>query len=58
MIYNYVYLEMKRKTLQQWQTMHTLVYWKRTDTNSLEAVIHYENLDEHLSLMHCLVCRR
>lgn len=38
--------------------MHTLVNWKRADKNSLEAVIHYENLDEHFSLMHCLVCRR
>lgn len=34
-----------------------VVYCKITDTNSLEAVIHYENVDEHLSLMHCLVCR-
>lgn len=37
---------------------HTLVNWQRTDKNSLEPVIHYENLDEHISLMHCLVCRR
>lgn len=26
-IYNYVYTEMKRETLQQWQTMRTLEYW-------------------------------
>lgn len=38
--------------------MHTSVYCRRTDKNSLWAVIHYENLDKHLSLMHRLVCRR
>lgn len=58
MFYNYVYTEMKKEALEQCQTMHTSVYCSRTDKNSLWAVIHYENLDKHLSLMHRLVCRR
>lgn len=34
-IHNYVCTEMKREILQQWQTMHALVYFKRPDKNRL-----------------------
>lgn len=49
----YEYTQMKRRTAADNAYLGEL-----EDKNSPEAVIHYENLDEHLSSALGLVCRR